>query len=252
VKLTMPRKKPKKQTQARPELESLEESLGHTFADRRLLARALVHSSWAHEKGMPGEDNESLEFLGDSVLSLCVSRMLFERFGQGEVGELARVRSFLVSEPSLARKARALHLGPHLNVGRGEEKGGGREKDSLLADAYEAVLAAVYLDGGLTAAAALVTRQFAAQIARADKGGGDDRDYKTRLQEALQGAGLPLPLYRVSAEAGPDHKKEFHVELVVSDRVVARGKGTTKKTAEQEAARRALRALGPITAARES
>ncbi|HEY3176134.1 MAG TPA: ribonuclease III [Candidatus Polarisedimenticolia bacterium] len=247
----VPGRKARHQTESRPQgepLEDLEKSLGHRFSRRDLLERALVHRSWAYEKGTAGRHSESLEFLGDAVLSLSVSRMLLERFGEQEVGDLAHARAFLVSETNLARKARALKIGAHLRLGRGEERGGGREKDSLLADAFEAVLAAIYLDGGFDPAHDLIARQFSAQIARLATGQRTAQDHKTDLQEALQAVGLPVPVYRVSAESGPDHRKEFSVELRISDRTVARGSGTSKKGAEQEAARKAFRRIDRLIA----
>jgi ribonuclease-3 len=224
-------------------LRSLEDALGHRFARRDLLERSLVHRSWAHEKGTVGHHNESLEFLGDAVLALAVSRMLMDRLVEQEVGDLARARAFLVSEGNLARKARALKIGAHLKLGRGEDRGGGRDKDSLLADAYEAVLAAIYLDGGFEPAGRLIGKQFSSQITRVKAGDRAGQDYKTDLQEALQAVGLPVPVYRVAAESGPDHRKEFSVDLSVADRTVARGAGSSKKVAEQQAARRALRGI---------
>ena len=229
-------------------LEALEEALGHRFGDRGLLERALIHRSFAHEKGSPRVHSESMEFLGDAVLSLGVSQILYQRFGEAEVGELARAHGFLVSEANLARKARSLDLGSHLRLGRGEERGGGREKDSMLADAYEAVLAAVYLDGGLDAVMPFITRDFSVQIGRLHPGSRTSQDFKTDLQEALQGAALPIPVYRVSGEAGPDHRKVFSVQLLVSGELVAEGTGTSKKMAEQMAARRALRGITALIA----
>lgn len=224
-------------------LEALEAALGHRFGVRALLEQALVHRSYAHEKGAPGRHYESLEFLGDAVLSLGVSRMLIEAFPEAKVGDLARARAFLVSEENLARVARGLDLGWHLRLGRGEDRGGGREKDSLLADVYEAVLAAIYMDGGSGAALEAVRRHFARQVARLRPGGRTRQDFKTDLQEALQGVGLHIPEYHVTGETGPDHRKRFTVQLAVSGQVVARGSGTTKKAAEQAAARQALRGL---------
>lgn len=224
----------------RPPAEELEEALGYRFADQARLERALVHRSWAHEKGTPGDDSELLEFLGDSVLSLGVSGILYKRYAGAVVGDLARTRAFLVSESNLARKARSLGLGEHLRLGRGEEKGGGRDKDSLLADAYEAVLAAIYLDGGLEAALSLIGRQFNPQIARLKPGARSSQDFKTDLQETLQAVGLPVPDYRVTRESGPDHRKSFAVEVVIAGKAAASGSGTSKKSAEQVAARNAL------------
>jgi len=228
--------------------EGLEAALGHVFTRRELLETALTHRSYAHERKGPVAHSESIEFLGDAVLSLAVSQRLYGRFGEAEVGDLARARAFLVSEVNLARKARALGLGDHLRLGRGEERGGGRDKDSLLADAYEAVLAAVYLDAGLEAAVGVVDRGFAQQIARLRPGARSQQDHKTDLQEALQAAGLPVPIYRVSSESGPDHRKSFSVDLLIREEVVARGVGSSKKAAEQKAARQALRRVAALIA----
>lgn len=222
-------------------LEALEEALGHAFQDRQRLIRALIHRSWAHEVGSPGDDNERMEYLGDAILSLGVSRMLLERFERQDVGELSRMRAFLVSEANLARKARGLDLGRHLRLGKGEERGGGREKDSLLADAYEAVLAAIAMDAGLDAALATVDRHFRSQVTGLRPGARTAQDHKTDLQEALQAVGLPVPEYRVTRESGPDHRKSFGVDLTIAGKAVARGSGRSKKAAEQMAARRALR-----------
>lgn len=224
-------------------LEALEEALGHQFKDRQRLERALVHRSWAHEQSRAGEDNERMEFLGDAILALGVSGMLVERFKGEEVGELSRTRAYLVSEANLARKARSLDLGRHLRLGKGEERGGGREKDSLLADTYEAVLAAIVMDAGLDAALATIERQFRSQVAGLKPGARTAQDHKTDLQEALQAVGLPVPEYRVTRESGPDHRKSFGVELTIVGKAVARGSGRSKKAAEQMAARRALREI---------
>lgn len=242
----MPRVKKRASRKSRPDREDLLKKLGHRFSDPALLDRALIHSSYAHEKGMQGADNESMEFLGDAVLSLGVSLMLFGELGEGEVGKMARHRAFLVSERNLASKARGLELGEHLKLGRGEEKGGGRSKESLLADAWEAVLAAIYLDGGLQPALVFMERVFGAQVARLRSTPDGAQDYKTELQEALQAVGLPLPKYRVAGESGPDHRKSFRVEVVIQGRVAARGSGPTKKAAEQKAARQALRHLEKV------
>jgi len=229
-------------------LDALEIALGHRFADRSRLERALVHRSWAHEKGRPGEDNERMEFLGDAILALGVSGMLLGRFEQEEVGELSRTRAFLVSEANLARKARSLDLGRHLRLGKGEERGGGREKDSLLADTYEAVLAAIGMDAGIEAAIATIERQFKSQVSGLKPGARTAQDHKTDLQEALQAAGLPVPEYRVTRESGPDHRKSFGVTLTIAGKAVARGTGRSKKAAEQMAARRGLREIKDLIA----
>jgi ribonuclease-3 len=227
-------------------LGDLTGQLGHEFADVALLHRALTHRSWAHEKGVPGQDSEAMEFLGDAVLGLAMSLMLLERFGQTAVGGLSRARAWLVSEPSLAARARSLGVGRHLRLGRGEDQGGGRDKDSILADAYESILGAIYLDGGWGPAFALVRRQFAADVALLRLGERNDQDFKTDLQEALQAVRLPVPDYRVVEESGPAHRKAFTVELWVSGRMLGRGAGTSKKSAEQEAARDVLGRLEQI------
>jgi len=222
--------------------EKLEAALRYRFANPALLRRALVHRSAAHERGSRTH-NESLEFMGDTVLALGVSRMLYTRLAEVAVGDLARARAYLVSEGNLARKARTIDLGDYLDLGRGEDKAGGRAKDSLLADTYEAVLGAIMEDGGVEAALAVVTRHFAAQVSRLKPGVLTGRDYKTRLQEELQARGSPVPRYRLSSESGPDHRKSFTVELLVGTRLLAKGSGTSKKIAEQKAASRALAGL---------
>ena len=221
----------------------LERVLGHTFRDASLLQRALTHRSHAHEKGTPGLDSEALEFLGDAVLSLGVSLLLLERFGEAAVGGVSRSRAWLVSEPSLSARAAAIHLGDHISLGRGEDLAGGRKKPSILADAYEAVLGAIYLDGGWEPAFALLRRQFGAEVAALVPGDRRDQDYKTDLQEALQAARLPVPGYRVVIESGPSHRRIFTVEVSVDGTAMARGSGTSKKGAQQEAARDLLERL---------
>ena len=240
-------KQKRKTTRRSPtRVDVLAEALKHSFDNREYLERALIHRSFAHEKGTPGHDSEALEFLGDAVLSLGVSRMLHDKFPEAEVGDLARTRAFLVSEKNLARKARTLDLGRYLRLGRGEERGGGRDKDSLLADVYEAVLAAIYLDGGVDAAMSAIVRHFNQQIYRLKPGSRSAQDYKTDLQEALQAVGLPVPEYRVAGETGPDHRKSFAIDLVIAGRKVASGNGTSKKAAEQMGARDALNSLGKL------
>ena len=224
-------------------LGDLERRLNYQFSRRELLERSLVHRSWAHEQNRAGADNEALEFLGDAVLGLGVSCLLIDRFGEAEVGSLARARAWLVSEENLSRKAASLGIGGHLRLGRGEEKGGGREKSSLLADTYEAVLGAVYLDGGIDPALAIIRRHFSRQIARTEAGARSEQDWKTDLQEALQGAGLPVPRYQVAAEEGPAHRKSFRVTLTVQGRSVASGTGSSKQAAEQQAAQGALESI---------
>jgi ribonuclease-3 len=238
--------------------ERLEELLGHKFQSREWLERALTHSSWLAENPVPklgeplcessvypierlpvfaNDDNEKLEFLGDAVLTLVVSESLLAGFPAWREGQLSKARASLVNAGALAEAARRLGLGAHLKLGRGEEKTGGREKPSILANAYEAVVAAVFLDGGLEAAHAFVERSLleAAVPRQMDQLG--EPDHKSRLQEMIQARGWPSPDYRVVAETGPDHRKVFEVEVRVGGRASAIGTGLNKKEAEQAAAR---------------
>jgi ribonuclease-3 len=221
---------------------ALEERLGHRFADRSLLDRALTHTSRANESLSPGVGhNEPLEFLGDAVLGFIVSDLLHRRDPEGDEGTKSKTRALLVSEPSLARRAEALGIPELLQLGRGEEKSGGRQKVTLWADAYEAVVAALYLDGGLPAAFGFVSADFARDL---EAGAGlATQDAKSELQEVLQARGADVPEYRVVAEEGPSHRRRFRVACVIEGRAVAEGEGYSKKEAQQDAARRALDAL---------
>jgi ribonuclease III len=227
------------------QLHALEERLGLRFEKLDLLDRALTHASRANEALSPEvRHNEPLEFLGDSVLGFVISDLLHRRDPDGEEGVKSRIRARLVSAPSLARRAAALGLPALLHLGRGEEKTGGRKKAALWANAYEAVIAAVYLDGGLEAAHRFVDGEFAAELAA---GGSDaDRDHKSLLQERLQAEGKAVPEYVVVAEEGPSHRRQFRIECRVQGRPVSEGEGTSKKAAQQEAARRALEALDRV------
>ena len=222
-------------------LALFQERLGHTFRDPADLLRALTHKSHAHEsRNGDGSDNETLEFLGDSVVGFVVGECLFRRFPALDEGALSKMKAFLVSAPTLALKARHYGIGDVLRVGVGEERSGGRNKDSLLADAFEAIIAAVYLDAGLEPARELILRTFDDDIARLDASDLLFQDYKTALQEVAQARALPLPSYRVLEERGPDHSKTFVVEVSVGA-VVSVGEGPSKKEAQQCAAREALR-----------
>ncbi len=228
----------------RDEFEGLQAAIGYRFRDRGLLEHALTHKSRAHEDLSGGvRDNESLEFLGDAVLGFVVADLLFREFPDFDEGQKSKVKAALVSTLSLARLAERLDLGAHLILGRGEEKTGGRHKQALLADAYEALLAAVYLDGGLEAARGFLHREFADAIREVRRPGYFGFDYKSALQEYLQARDQPPPVYRVLAESGPDHKKVFQIDVVVDAQTLASGTGRTKKDAEQEAAERALERL---------
>ncbi len=222
-------------------LGDLEEKLGYRFRDISLLATALTHSSWANEHG--AQHNERLEFLGDAVLEVNVSLEIYERFPQEREGGMTRLRSRMVSEGKLAELATGLGLGPLLFMGRGEEAQGGRKRPALLADAMEAVLGAVYLDGGHAEAASLIHRLYEGRWPEA----GTERkskDYKTRLQEATQSLLHSLPVYVPLSSVGPEHSKVFCVQLDLSNGRSFTAEGASLKRAEQEAARIALIALG--------
>jgi ribonuclease III len=223
------------------DLDQFEHTLRYRFNARPLLIRALTHKSYSHETrdGARG-DNETFEFLGDSVLGFVIGHMLFERFPQLDEGGLSKMKAFLVSSPSLAKKARALGMGDVLLLGIGEEKSGGRRKDSLLANLFEAVIAAIFLDGGIEPARKFIEENFTSEVDQINERDLLFRDYKTALQEVAQGLGLPLPQYDVVAEIGPDHEKRFVVPVKMAD-IVARGEGSSKKEGQQEAAREALR-----------
>jgi ribonuclease-3 len=222
-------------------VSELQQQIAFTYRDPRLLERALTHKSYANENRL-SEHNERMEFLGDSVLSLVVSELLMNALPGASEGELSRIRAAVVSEPSLAAVARTIGLGEFLLVGRGEEQTGGRDKDSLLADSLEALVASLYLDGGMEPAGAFITRFFRDTIDRVQAAGGA-ADHKTELQELCQERLKILPEYRVVSETGPDHRKEFTVELSIRGEVCGRGTGRNKKEAEQRAAKEALERL---------
>lgn len=225
----------------RDEFADLESALGHRFKDRGVLEHALTHRSRAHEDVTGGVfDNESLEFLGDAILGFAVAEMLFRRFPDRDEGQKSKMKATLVSAPTLAERAECLDLGRHLLLGRGEEKSGGRRKQALLADSYEAVIAALYLDGGIDAALAFLEREFGDLVGEAGRPGSVGPDHKSALQEAIQAKGRSLPEYVVTAESGPPHRRTFHVDVRLDGEVLASAEGRTKKEAEQEAARIAL------------
>lgn len=223
--------------------QSLESRLEYHFQHLALLQEALTHKSYGNEVADPGvRDNERLEFLGDAVLGLLVSQLLMDRLPHAREGELSRLRSGVVNETALARVARTLDLGTHLRLGRGEDQGGGRQKDSILADALEALLAALYLDGGLEVARRFVETHFQEVLQEVIRRGGIT-DFKTALQEFCQNQGLALPRYEVVGTRGPDHQKVFEVALWIEENCLGRGEGRSKKEAEQVAARAALERL---------
>ncbi len=223
---------------------ALEQRLGYRFRDRGLLEHALTHKSKAHEDPSGGViDNESLEFLGDAVLGLVIADGLCRKFPHSSEGQKSKIKAMLVSTASLAELAERLQLGEHMILGRGEEKTGGRRKQALLADTCEALIAAIYLDGGLEPARQFLLRELGDTLEQAGRPDYFGRDHKSRLQEALQSMGRSLPTYRVAGEAGPEHRKLFHVEVLVGGDVIAQGIGRTKKDAEQDAAKTALQTI---------
>ena len=226
------------------ELEPLERRIGYRFRDRGLLEHALTHRSRVHEDASGGVfDNESMEFLGDSVLGFVIADMLFREFPQHNEGQKSKLKAWLVSSPSLARLAEQIELGAFLILGRGEEKTGGRGKHAIIADCYEALIAAIYLDGGIDPARAFIERQFDDLIEEArvlGAGAAFTKDWKSALQEWLQSGGRGLPVYRLVEEIGPPHRKTFVMEVQVEGEPVARAEGRSKKEAAQAAARVAL------------
>lgn len=228
-----------------PRVYEFEERIGYTFQRRDLLRRALTHKSYSHEAKDTGvRHNETFEFLGDSVLGFVVGDLLFRHFPELDEGALSKMKAYLVSAPALAAKAREYGMGDVILLGVGEEKTGGRRKDSLLANVFEAVIAGIYLDGGIGAVRPFIERAFADDIHRIDEQDLLFHDYKTALQEVAQGRGLLLPDYSVVGEVGPDHDKMFIVEVRIGS-LVARGEGTSKKEAQQQAAKQALNELEP-------
>jgi ribonuclease-3 len=217
-------------------LARVERALGYRFRDRALLEEALTHRTFVNESG-GGKDNQRLEFFGDAVLDFLLSDLLLVRFPGSREGELTRIRAALVDEASLASLAIGLDLGSSLRLGRGEEKGGGREKRSLLADAFEALLAALYLDGGIEEARRVVHEHFAALLASGD--GLSMRDFKTDLQERARLERGELPRYQLKKASGPEHDRRFTVEIYLGAELMGEGAGRTKKEAEQAAARAA-------------
>jgi len=251
------------------EIAALEESLGHSFQRRELLEQALTHSSQAREVETlstgsisPGGvsfigDNEMLEFLGDAVLGLATSETLFHRFPEFQEGQLSKLRAHLVGQRHLLRVAEQLQIGEYMRLGRGEEKSGGRNKASLLVDALEAILAALYIDGGWPVARDFIVRVIVEpELAHMnlETSAIPVMDFKSALQEALQARGGPQPVYALVKEEGPEHKKTFTVEVRLpepaSGQFVGRAQGPTKKRAEQEAARQVLEHLATLPGAK--
>src|SRR5947208_2072908 len=217
-------------------LSDLETAFSYCFKNSDLLSRALTHSSHANEQGTSAGDNEQLEFLGDSVLGFLVADFLFQAHPSLSEGQLSKLKGFFVSSANLVKYAERVHLGSYLHLGKGEEKTGGRTKQALLVDAFEAVLAAIYLDGGIEEARRVMLHFFEPQIEDVEESGCQLTDFKTALQEQLQARHLGRAEYMVASEEGPDHQKLFTVEVIIDRESVARGVGLTKKAAEQAAA----------------
>lgn len=226
-------------------LEDLEHALGHQFRDRGLIQRALTHRSVIADRpaAAPSGDNEQFEYLGDAVLGMLVSEYLVRAYPEWTEGQLSKSRARLVNATALCSAARLLGLGEYLNLGRGEEKTGGREKPALLSDAFEAVTAAIYLDAGLEATRAFISRALLEPAIASHGSRLEHSDYKSGLQEVLQARGLPHARYEVVREEGPDHQKIFWVEVAVAGVLSATGTGSNKKEAEQSAAEQALEQL---------
>ncbi len=221
-------------------MKTLEERLGYQFKNRSLLENALTHSSYANEhRDLGMSSNERLEFLGDSVLGMVVADHLYREHPNMPEGELTRTRAAMVCEGSLFEVARGLELGKYLRLGKGEDAGGGRERPSILADATEAVLAAVYLDGGIAQARRLIRTLILGNEEEMSA----SRDYKTALQELIQKTSGQKLTYRLVGEEGPDHAKRFSVEVELNGVTVGAGEGRTKKAAEQNAAKAAIAKL---------
>jgi ribonuclease III len=234
-----------------PDLDVLETILAYKFNDRTLLERAITHRSWAHEQVAPGEEhqarrlhNESLEFLGDSVLGLVVANYLCNSYPLGTEGELSRMKHRLVSAPTLAKASQALSLGDFLRFGRGEEKSGGRQKNALLADVFEAITGAIFIDGGMEAATHFICHALRDELQGADPLAAAKADYKTMLQERLQAEHRQAPRYHVIETLGPPHRRIFQVE-VSWDGGRIQGEGHSIKSAETAAARAALEVITP-------
>lgn len=224
-------------------IKELEQAIGYRFQNLSLLQNAVTHSSYANERYHNSlMSNERLEFLGDSILGMVVAEHLYRNYPDRPEGELTRMRADMVCEQSLAKVAERIHLGNHLLLGHGEEQSGGRSRDSMLADAVESVIAATYLDGGMDAAVGLIYRFVLCDVPVTKM---HNADYKTALQELVQQRKNQHLQYTLVGESGPDHDKEFFVEVTLNGKIVGNGSGSSKKRAEQEAARAAIQTLFP-------
>lgn len=229
---------------ARPSQQELEKLLGYSFRNQALLSQALTHRSFVNEhEGENLRNNESLEFLGDAVLGFVISSRIFRRYPELTEGELSKIKAYLVSAANLVRFAEGIRLGDFVLLSRGEEKTGGRTKRAIIVDAYEAIIGAMYLDGGVDAVSEFVRRQIDEFLSGLDLKQLTYGDFKSALQEHLHNLGRPEPVYRVVDEIGPDHRKTFVVQVIIRGEVVAESSGRTKKEAQQSAARLALESL---------
>jgi len=229
---------------ARPLTVDAETVLGLRFRDPALLAQALTHSSFAYENADQARDNERLEFLGDSVIGLISAEAFYGAYPQSDEGDLSKLKSSATSTAALARFARTIRLDAHLKLGRGEEKSGGRAKDTILADVFESVVGAIYLDGGYAAARDFFLPLIQPSFQTIKKGSTFEiNNYKSALQEFLQKEGLPAPQYKLVKTIGPDHRKEFLVEVLVNKTSLAKATGPSRKSAELKAAEKALKSF---------
>ena len=220
-------------------MHQLETIIGYTFKDPTLLETALTHTSFANESKTPISHNERLEFLGDSVLSIVVADYLFHQWKDRPEGELTRARASLVCESALHEFAKEIELGKFLRLGKGEERGGGRNRPSVVSDAFEALIAALYLDGGIEVARKVI-------LPFITEGKTAEADYKTQLQEVIQQNPEERLRYELEGEEGPDHDKRFKMAVYLNSNVIGRGIGHSKKAAEQAAAKEALRLMGLV------
>lgn len=228
------------------ELSLLEQQIQIEFTDKLYLQKSMTHKSYANENRNDHiKDNERLEFLGDAVLDLVISEYIFRQHPEYPEGELAKMRAVVVSAPTLAKVSKNLNLGQYLRLGKGEELTGGRERDSILADTFEALVGAIYLDGGLNAARNFILDNLISEVALVERGE-HLQDYKTLLQEEIQKRSNTRPLYRVIDEVGPDHNKQFTVQVEYKNRVIGVGTGQSKKEAQQRAAKDAIARIDEV------
>ncbi len=224
------------------QLDRLQKTLGVKFKNRSILNTALTHRSYVNEIGASIRDNERLEYFGDSVLALIVNEYLYKHYEQYPEGNLAKIKSAVVSEATLSKVAEKMNLGSFIHMGKGEEQSGGRERPSILANTFEAIIAAVYLDAGFKTCKKFVLNKIKNEIERIDRLA-YLRDPKTTLQEYVQKKYKERPVYELIEEKGPDHQKEFIVNLLIDGRVVVKGEGTSKRKAEMNAAMEALKMI---------